>query len=151
MNRLPRNLMFMEIAEIVAKRSTCLRANVGAILVNPHNNNIVSIGYNGVPSGYTHCVQCIGKGCEIALHAEANAINRLPHIDKLFPDKLDLYTTVSPCEKCTRKIIESQQIDKIFFRDYYRETKHLRWLTENGITIYRILQNGEIICNLDFT
>ena len=76
---------FMEIAEIVKTRSTCLRRQVGAVIVK--DNRIITTGYNGAPSGLRHCTD-IG-GCERerlhipsgqrhelcrALHAEQNAI-----------------------------------------------------------------------------
>lgn len=76
--RISREQMFMDIAEIVAKRSACLRNNVGAVIVNKENN-IVAIGYNGVPSGIPHCTsECCIKGCSLAIHAEDNAIRRMP-------------------------------------------------------------------------
>jgi len=73
---------FMEIATVVAKRSTCLRNHVGALFVK--NKRILSTGYNGAPSGLVHCdvVGCAREGvasgtrhelCR-AVHAEQNAI-----------------------------------------------------------------------------
>ena len=75
--RISRDQMFMDIAEVIAKRSTCLRNNVGAVIVESHN--IVAIGYNGPASGCEHCTisTCLGKGCSRSIHAEENAINRL--------------------------------------------------------------------------
>lgn len=73
---------FMEIAAVVAKRSTCLRNQVGAVLVR--DKRILSTGYNGAPAGLEHCdsVGCAREGVESgtrhelcrAVHAEQNAI-----------------------------------------------------------------------------
>lgn len=56
---------FMEIAEIVKTRSTCLRRQVGAVIVK--DNRIITTGYNGAPSGLRHCTD-IG-GCELGAAA----------------------------------------------------------------------------------
>lgn len=85
MSPLPRPTLdqyFMEIAAVVAKRSTCLRNQVGAVLVR--DKRILSTGYNGAPAGLEHCdsVGCAREGVESgtrhelcrAVHAEQNAI-----------------------------------------------------------------------------
>src|SRR5690242_2598573 len=63
---------FMLIAEQAAKRSTCSRLQVGAVLVQ--NNNVVGTGYNGAPRGIEHCVHTDDTPCRISVHAEVNAL-----------------------------------------------------------------------------
>lgn len=142
MSRISREQMFLDIAEIVAKRSTCLRNNVGAIIVN--NNNIISIGYNGVASGCTHCTTetCIGKGCSIALHAEHNAITRVKEKPN---NKCSLYTTVMPCGLCAKEIVDCGYIDKVYYRYPYRDDTGVKYLLYNFIEVYKVLPSGEII------
>ena len=82
--RLGKDEYFMEIAKIVAKRSTCLRRDVGAVLVK--ESHIISTGYNGTPAGLSHCTPetCVRKKFNIpsgkdphlcrAVHAELNCI-----------------------------------------------------------------------------
>jgi dCMP deaminase len=74
---------FMKMARVVAERSTCLRRQVGAVLVK--DNHVLSTGYNGVARGVEHCKTCMRAGipsgerhelCR-AVHAEANAIAKL--------------------------------------------------------------------------
>ena len=74
--RISRDLMFMMMAEAAARRSTCRRLNVGAILT--YQNNVVSIGYNGPPPGEPHCYggDCGVPMCTRSIHAEFNAIVR---------------------------------------------------------------------------
>ena len=142
--RISREQMFMDIAEIVAKRSTCLRNNVGAIIVSNFTNNIQSIGYNGLPTKQPHCTlsSCCGKGCSLVIHAEANAIERATLFDRI---PYSLYVTVSPCIHCSQKIIEAKRIRKVFYRYPYRDLSGIIKLLENGIEVYRILPSGEII------
>ena len=67
---------FLEIAEVVSKRSSCPRASVGAVIVK--NNRIISTGYNGAAAGEPHCTEagCLMESghCQRAIHAETNAV-----------------------------------------------------------------------------
>ena len=135
--------MFMEIAEVVAKRATCMRLNVGAVIV--HDNSVVSMGYNGVGSGEPHCAgnRCPGRvgGCTLTIHAEDNALQRLP---EGIEGDLDLYVTDSPCAHCFEKIVADHRIRRVFFRTPYRITDHLEnhlW----DIGVYRVLPAGYVI------
>lgn len=141
--RINRDQMFMEIAEILAKRSTCLRNNVGALLVDNRNHNIISCGYNGPAPGCEHCTitTCLGKGCSRSQHAEHNAMQKAA----IKVGDFSLYTTVSPCIKCVEEIIKYKNIHKVFYRYPYRDTTSLEWLRINNIQIYRVLSSGEII------
>jgi dCMP deaminase len=107
----------MEIAEVVAMRSTCARRAVGAVIVDAENR-VLSTGYNGVPSGMRHCTlsPCegahmpSGTGLDVcqALHAEQNAIARLEQVRYAHT----LYCTTSPCMMCT-KLIAATPIQRI--------------------------------------
>jgi dCMP deaminase len=67
---------FINIAKDVSERATCLRAMVGAVIVK--DNHILSTGYNGAPSGETHCITdgclMVNGHCERTIHAETNAV-----------------------------------------------------------------------------
>ncbi len=122
--------IFMKLASDLAQRSHCIKAQVGAVLVK--DTRIISIGYNGPPSGTHNCDEewpehgCPrdSKGsCSLALHAEENAI--------LFAAKngsqlegATLYTTLSPCISCAR-LIFSSGIKKVYFQKSYAEYKGL--------------------------
>lgn len=97
-DRISRHRMFMEIATVVAKRGTCDRARVGAVLVNS-DNKIISIGYNGAPSGEAHCDEVghlIFDGhCVRTIHAEENCLNGVT-----LKGHNVLYVTHYPCAKC---------------------------------------------------
>ena len=147
--RTSRPQMFIQIAQVVAMRSTCMRLNVGAVLVQ--GRSIVSIGYNGAPSGKPHCQgnDCPGKDtvCTETIHAEVNALAHLPGymIEPLAPvEAMDLYVTDSPCENCLTQLGSTGMIGRIFFGTPYRITDHLidnDW----NIEIYRVLPSGYVI------
>lgn len=120
--------IFMELAVNLAKRSHCVKAQVGAVLTN--ETRIISIGYNGPPSGTSNCDEDYGKegcprdskgSCSLALHAEQNAI--------LYASKNGakveggtLYVTLSPCISCAR-VIYTMKIKKVFYLNSYAEYK----------------------------
>lgn len=155
--------MFMDIAETVAKRSACLRNNVGAVIVN-EDNNIVAIGYNGVASGVPHCLkEDCHAGCDLAIHAEDNAIRRMS--DYQYDLSIDyqksnrekgigvvngrlktyrLFCTVSPCIDCANKIIQRGDIEEVYYRYPYRDESGIAYLLSNNIKVYRILTGGII-------
>lgn len=144
MNRISRPQMFMEMAHTVAKRSTCMRLNVGAVIVK--DRRVVSIGYNGVEPGEPHCAgnDCPGRhSCGLTIHAEDNAIRYLP--DGVGSD-LDIYVTDSPCPECYDRIAQDLRFNRIFFATPYRKTEHLvNSLFEDTLTVYRITPAGYIM------
>lgn len=123
--RITREDMFMDIARTVARRSTCLRAQVGAILVV--DNRIVSTGYNGSPPGMPHCTevgcQMLGGaelGCQRTVHAEANAVAYGAR-RTLSTEGATLYSTHSPCRVCSM-LLASAGVGSIVYAEAYRAT-----------------------------
>jgi dCMP deaminase len=142
--RISRELMFMEMAMVASKRSTCFRRNVGALIV--HGHVPISIGYNGPASGEPHCTgkDCAppGKGCVRALHAEANAIDQLPVGAGDF-EILSMYTTESPCPECAIKIMQSA-IRRLYYTHLYRLTDGVDMVARH-MPVYRITPAGHLI------
>ncbi|MFA5517521.1 MAG: cytidine/deoxycytidylate deaminase family protein [Desulfuromonadales bacterium] len=132
---------FMEIARLVARRSTCLRRQVGAVVVK--EKNILATGYNGTPSGIAHCEEtgCLrqklgvpsGERHELCrgLHAEQNAIiQAAKHGVNI--GGASLYTTHSPCLICTKMIINAG-VERIVYLEGYPDHLSLEMLQEAGI------------------
>ena len=140
--RISRHLMFMEIAHTVAKRATCMRLNVGAVLVA--DRQIVSIGYNGAPPGAPHCEGhlCLGSGksCTRTVHAERNALDRSGS-----HRNMDLYVTHSPCSTCWDALWASGRIRRIFFGAEFRDTSHLHQDSLFEMELYRVLPSGLVV------
>ncbi|MDO4197341.1 MAG: cytidine/deoxycytidylate deaminase family protein [Prevotellaceae bacterium] len=133
---------FMEMAELVAKRSTCLRRNVGAVIVQ--DRRIVATGYNGAPVGLAHCDELEG-GClrqklgipsgqrhEIcrALHAEQNAIIQAATSGQSV-EGATIYITHQPCVICAKMIINAG-IKKIIVKEGYPDELSTQLLEEAG-------------------
>jgi dCMP deaminase len=128
---------FMEVARVTAKRSTCVRRNVGCVIVDKEGY-ILSTGYNGVPKNFIHCIDkaCNGSksksgfnldACK-ALHAEQNAIARLKE-----PFNAEvLYVTTSPCIACTKLILATSIKTIIYDVEYPNNGKDL-WLEAKRI------------------
>ena len=151
----------MDIAEVVAKRSACLRNNVGAVIVN-EGNNIVAIGYNGPAAGVPECThEKCHAGCDIAIHAEDNAILRMPdyeyELEVGYNNPIDrvgtingrlkshrLFCTVSPCMGCAKLIENRGDIKEVYYRYEYREKAGIWYLLSKGIKVYQILSGGII-------
>lgn len=145
MPRISRHQMFMEMAFTASKRSTCSRANNGAILVQ--DRNVVSIGYNGPPSGEPHCMgpKCVEPGrtgCSRSIHAEANAITRAAATASV--RGADLYCTMSPCSNCAR-LIARYGIGRVFYHYPYRDTAGISELLDSPVKVYRVTPNGDIV------
>lgn len=140
--------IFMELAVNLAKRSHCIKAQVGAVLTK--DTRIISIGYNGPPAGTHNCdeefpdVGCPrdSKGsCSLALHAEQNAILYAAKNGSAV-DGATIYVTLSPCIACAR-IIFSMKIERVVFFHSYAEYKGIgsdegvEFLRKFGVTVER--------------
>lgn len=109
--------MFMEIAQVVAKRSKDPRTQVGAVLVK--DNHIIGVGYNGEPRGNFHFNWHTNEKYDYVIHAELNAIANACAIGANVVGA-DLYVTLSPCSECMKLLIQ-HQIKNIYYLNQYRE------------------------------
>ncbi len=132
--------IFMELAVNLAKRSHCIKAQVGAVLTR--DTRIISIGYNGPPAGTHNCddefpgVGCArdSKGsCSLALHAEENAILYAAKNGAAIEGST-IFVTLSPCIACAR-IIYSMKIARVVFLHSYAEYKGIP--TDEGVEFLR--------------
>jgi dCMP deaminase len=134
---------FMEIAQVVSTRSTCLRRRVGAILVQ--DKRILATGYNGVPSGLTHCavVGCLREQYKVpsgerhelcrGLHAEQNAIIQCA-LHGVSLKGATLYSTTRPCVLCSKMLVNAG-IRRIVFQGSYPDDLALKILEEAGVKL----------------
>ncbi|UUM13195.1 cytidine/deoxycytidylate deaminase family protein [Clostridiaceae bacterium HFYG-1003] len=137
---------FMNLARLAAERSTCDRANVGAIIVNKENR-IVATGYNGSVGRKTpHCSE-VGHAmrdghCIATQHAELNCISYCAKEGIPVRD-CTIYVTHFPCLNCTKAIIQSG-ITKIYYKVGYRmDDFALHLLDINGILYEQVLAGEE--------
>ncbi len=145
---------WMEIAFIVAKRSTCLRRQVGAVIVSA-DNEVVSSGYNGAPRGQKHCLV---RGCEReelnvpsgeryelcrAVHAEENAMMQAG-LAKL--RGATMYTTFFPCNLCGKKIANTGIARVVYAEGENLEKYGLGVMSDANIPLhkYRRKNDGQV-------
>ncbi|MEY8321774.1 dCMP deaminase family protein [Lachnospiraceae bacterium 46-61] len=138
---------FMQIVEVVKTRSTCLRRQVGAVIVK--DNRIITTGYNGAPSGLRHCTEL--GGCERqrmgipsgerhelcrALHAEQNAIIQAAKLGNT-TEGATLYVNVQPCVICAKMLINAGIVRVVYKGDYPDDMSKVM-LEEAGIDLVKI-------------
>lgn len=113
----------MNIAEVVASRSTCDRRFVGAVIVR--DKTILSTGYNGSIRGLPHCSD-VGHmmendHCVATIHAEANAIVQAAR-NGVMIDGATIYVTASPCWSCFKQIANAG-LRRICYGQFYRDER----------------------------
>lgn len=182
MVRITRDDMLLGVAQVIAKRGTCSRLQVGAVFSK--DGRIISTGYNGAPKGLPHCthgaepkLDVIGytlgeqmnpegnwasapgkimvrnpddfkiqqypeKGCEVAVHAEQNAIAFAAR-HGLALEGSDLYCTDAPCAACARSIINAG-VKTVYYERPYRITTGVELLEAAGLEVIDMSQPGVV-------
>ena len=130
--RINRQDLFIQIAQLFSKRSTCGRLNVGCIIVK--DNRIISSGYNGPLSTERLGDKCkcdLKVPCEKSIHAEANSISFAAKYGIALEGAI-LYSTHSPCIKCAELIVQSG-IKQVVFKESFRDDTGILFLRKNNI------------------
>ena len=138
---------FMQMAELTAKRSTCLRRQVGAVIVK--DKHIIATGYNGAPKGLNHCAQlggCLRENLHVpsgerhelcrALHAEQNAIIQAATLGQSIEGGT-IYVTHHPCSICAKMILNAG-LERIVIREGYPDTLAKEILSEADLEVDRL-------------
>lgn len=137
---------FLELANLISKRATCLRRRVGAVLVK--DKRILATGYNGAPGGIRHCeaTACLREKLKIpsgerhelcrGLHAEQNVLLQAA-LYGVSTKGSTLYITNQPCIICAKMIINAG-IKEIIFLGHYPDKMSREFLKEAKIKIRRV-------------
>lgn len=137
---------FMAITKMVAKRSTCLRREVGAILVK--EKRILATGYNGAPAGLKHCAEvgCLREDTSVpsgtrqelcrGLHAEQNVIIQAAY-HGIPISGATLYCTNKPCVICSKMIINAG-VKRIYYEEGYNDLLSDQMFAEAGLEVLRL-------------
>ena len=138
---------FMEMAELTAKRSTCMRRHVGAVIVK--DRHAIATGYNGAPSGIMHCEErggCIRQQLNVpsgqphalcmALHAEQNAIIQAAVMGNSVEGGT-IYITHQPCAICAKMILNAG-IKRIVIKEGYPDELAASILDEAGLKVEKL-------------
>lgn len=142
---------FMDITELVAKRSTCARRAVGAVLVK--DKRLLSTGYNGAPSGIRHCSEtgCLREQMNVpsgerhelcrGIHAEQNAIIQAAYYG-ISVNGATLFCTNLPCSICAKMLINSG-IKTIYYKSGYADPLSTDMIKEAGLTLIKLDEKTE--------
>ena len=131
---------FMDTAERFAQLSSAVRLQVGAVVVK--DNRIISIGYNGTPSGWDNLCEdlvqlsddtLVTKTKAEVIHAEANAITKLARSSESGLGSA-MFITHAPCVHCA-KLIYGAGISKVYYRNSYRDTSGIEFLEKCNISV----------------
>lgn len=134
---------FLQLARLVASRSTCLRRQVGAVLVK--KERIIATGYNGAPRGIKHCLEvgCLRESMGIpsghryelcrGVHAEQNAIINAAYYG-VATEGAVLYCTHQPCNICARMIVNAG-IVKVVYEEEFHDELAQKFFEEAGIKL----------------
>jgi dCMP deaminase len=153
---------FMKTAETFAELSSARRLHVGAVVVK--DDRIISIGYNGMPTGWdNNCEDTVfvlkeevlgtdmlglgytqtenGNWVKLTtkrevLHAETNAIAKLARSTESGMGA-SLFVTHAPCLDCA-KLVHQSGINSVYYRNSYRDTSGVEFLTKAGVTVEQI-------------
>ena len=144
--------VYMEVAKTFANLSSAKRLQVGAIVVK--DDRIISIGYNGTPTGWDNCCEecCdgggpVGAGCyhdhctgpktkPEVIHAESNAISKLARSSES-GEGATMFITHAPCMDCAKLIYQSG-ISEVYYSTDYRSSDGLDFLQKSGIPILKV-------------
>ena len=152
---------FMNIADVVSTRATCLKRQVGAVIVK--DKQILATGYNGAPRGMKHGAEvgCIREQLEVpsgthhelcrGLHAEQNAIIQAAR-NGVNIDGATLYCTFLPCVICAKMVINAG-LKRIVFKGYYPDELAVQMFAESGIdmNLFEEKMIEEPICDIELT
>jgi len=142
---------FMELAHVIRKRSTCMRRQIGAVLVK--DKRILATGYNGAPSGLPHCHKagCLRKQLNIpsgerheicrGAHAEQNAIAQAALLGVSTRDS-EIYITAQPCSVCA-KILINAGVKRIMYEGDYPDPLAMQLLAQSSLKIERFKQSSK--------
>lgn len=122
---------WLEVAQVLAKRGTCVRRKVGCVLTD-RNGICLGTGYNGTGRLQPHCISSRCSGATLlsgtgldnclAIHAEQNALLSCVDTSKIH----NCYTTTAPCIQCVKMLLNTECQNIIFMEEYpHLDTKNI--------------------------
>lgn len=133
--------LYIGIAEYISKMSYSKRNKVGCIIVK--DNNILSFGYNGTPTGFDNECEIDDVTKPEVIHSEINAIAKAASEGISIKDA-SIFLTLSPCYECAKALIQCK-IKDIYYLNEYRITEPIGMIKKAKINIYHVNRKGEIL------
>ncbi len=138
--RIDKHIAFLQMAQVLSRRSTCARRAVGCILTDQYDH-IIGSGYNGNAAGLYHCIDKYCKGaksvsgndlelCE-AIHAEQNALMQCPDVKRI----VTCYVTTMPCVHCVKMLMNTSCQTIWYLEEYPHADMSIRLWEKAGRTM----------------
>ena len=140
LNRPSFEQVYMNFAEAIAERSSCMRLQVGTVITTPDFRKVLSIGYNGNAAGLQNGCDRDEPGNCGCLHSEENAVINCDsprHVEKV------IFVTHLPCVMCAKRIINLGNVIKVIYKNDYRKKDSIQIFREGNIPLYR-MSDGHI-------
>ncbi len=128
----------LKVVRVYGELSSATRLKVGCIIVK--DDRIISIGYNGMPSGGSNVCEEDGKTKPEVLHAEANAILKLARSTESGLNS-SMFTTYAPCIHCAKLILQSG-ISELYYEEDYKNDDGIEFLKEYGYLQIKIVKGA---------
>lgn len=125
------DMIWMDVASSIAKRSYDPRFQVGSIVVSEDNTQVLAVGYNGNHSGGPNVVESEEPGKSGFIHAEINSLLKMDYNN---PKRKKMYLTLSPCRMCAKAIVNAG-INEVIYKEAYRDTSGVKLLLEQNISV----------------
>ena len=129
-------LALMDMTERFGQTSTAERLKVGSLIYK--KGSIIALGCNGQPSGWHTevCEDKDGSTLPTVRHAEAAALEKL-YLSTETSEGAEMFISHAPCLACSLKIVAAK-IEKVYYRNEYRDTSGIKYLKENGVVVYKL-------------
>jgi dCMP deaminase len=130
-------VFYCKMLDVVAGRSYCKKAQVGALVIAPDGINILAYGYNGQPSGFVNCCEDeSGKTLPTTIHAEVNAIAKCAQLGHS-TDNATMLISLSPCVNCAVLILQSG-IKEVYYKRNYKDMTGVDLLRRSGVKVEQL-------------
>ncbi len=128
----------MELANSLAKRSTCLRLKVGTVITTTDYRKVLAVGYNGNATGLPNRCDRDEPGNCGCLHSEENAV-----INYDSPRNIEKFVFVThlPCCACAKRLINLGNVRGVFYQASYRSTASLELFRQVGIPVNQLAKS----------
>ena len=132
---------YMQCAEVFSELSYAERLKVGAVVVK--DNRIISIGYNGTPSGWDNKCEDLNNNTKPeVIHAEMNCITKLAQSGESGKDSV-MFITHSPCVSCAKAIYGSG-IKSVYYKTAYRDDSGIMFLKNCGVNCEQLDSSSRV-------
>jgi dCMP deaminase len=127
--------IYMDLAHVLAARSTCKRMNVGTVITSTDYRKVLAIGYNGNAAGLPNTCDREEPGNCGCLHSEENAVI---NCDSPRSTEKHVFVTHLPCVGCAKRLINLGGVKKVYYRTSYRYTDSIEIMQSVGIEVVQL-------------